>query len=126
MRSCLLAVLLLCAAARAGAVAVDCHLNYGGETRVVRALPVASPYTAPVIEVGSYFLFRLVFEGRPPAPATIKAYTYANRESGPTLLHQANFPYPPPKTGPRRFSGTHFVHEPLRDGELQYWCELTS
>lgn len=106
---------------------VLCHYTYGGETRVLAALPVASPYAVKAIDVGSFFHFRVVFQNRPAALASIKIYAYADRDDGPLLIHQATYPYPPAiHPGPSYgFSGLHSVHEPVRDGELQYWCELT-
>ncbi len=106
--------------AQAQTQTVACHITYGGETRVIEAAPVTTPYSVPTVQVGSYFLFRLVFE----AGAAIKAYVYADRDSGPAPLHQANFDYPLQNAGRHGFSGQHFVYEPVRDGELHYWCEL--
>ncbi len=113
-------------ASAAGAEQVVCHYTYGGETRILAAHPVNSPYAAKGIKVGSYFQFRLVFQIVPAELASISIYTYVERDEGPTLIHQASFPYPPPKKAgsPYGFSGLHFVYEPIRDGELQYWCEM--
>lgn len=122
MKYWLLATLLLSTSVQAEIVA--CHITYGGETRVIEAAPVATPYTVPTVEIGSYFLFRLVFQNLPADQATIKTYTYADHDSGPAPLHQATFPYPVSNSGRYGFSGQHFVYEPVRDGELQYWCEL--
>jgi hypothetical protein len=106
---------------------VLCHYTYGGETRVLAAHPVSSPYAVKAIEVGSFFHFRVVFQDTPADIAAIKIYTYADRDDGPLLIHQATFAYPPAvrRSTPYGFSGLHFVHEPVRDGELQYWCQLT-
>lgn len=111
-------------AAPAGAVA--CHYTYGGETRTLLARPTASPYAVQGVAVGSYFRFRVVLQGTPADLASLKVYTYADRDDGPLLIHQASFPYPlhADAAAPYGFSGLHFVYEPLRDGELQYWCEL--
>lgn len=105
---------------------VVCHYTYGGETKQLAALPVVSPYAVKGIQVGSYFQFRVVFQKKPADMASIKVYTYADRDGGPVLIHQATYPYPPAGRHSTRygFSGLHFVHEPVRDGELQYWCEL--
>lgn len=104
---------------------VTCHYTYGGETKTLVAQPVKSPYGVASIAVGSYFRFRVVFQADPADLRSVKVYTYADQESGPTLIHQAVHPYPPAGTrGPYGFTGLHFVYEPLRDGELQYWCEL--
>lgn len=112
-------------AAPAGAVA--CHYTYGGETRTLLARPTASPYAVKGVEVGSYFRFRVVLQDAPADLASLKVYTYAERDEGPVLIHQASYPYPFPSPGaagaPYGFSGLHFVYEPARDGELQYWCE---
>jgi hypothetical protein len=114
-----LAALLLASAAAQAQVAV-CHVDYGGETRRVEARPTSEPYQVPTVEMGSYFLFRLVFE----RGVAIKTYVYADRDSGPVPLHQATFDWPPLNTGAHGFSGLHHVYEPVRDGELRYWCEL--
>ena len=108
----------------AHATSVACHLTYGGETRVVEAAPVADPYTVPTVSLGSYFLFRIVFRDQPADLASIKLTAYADRDEGPTIIHQATYPYPPPSAAVHGFSGLNFIYEPVRDGELQYWCEL--
>lgn len=106
--------------------AVACHYTYGGETWILLARPVDSPYAASGIAVGSYFQLRVVFQDRPADLRSIKVYAYADRDDGPQPLHQATYAYPPapPAGAPYGFTGLHFVYEPLRDGELQYWCEL--
>ena len=120
-----LAALAASAATPVAAEQVLCHYTYGGETKTQAAAPVASPYAVKAIDIGSFFHFRVVFQNRPADGASIKIYTYADRDDGPLLVHLATFPYPPPHRGVRYgFSGLHSVHEPARDGELQYWCEL--
>lgn len=119
MKSWLAALLLLTGSVVRAETAV-CHITYGGETRLIRAAPTQTPYTVPAVPIGSYFLFKLVFEAR----TAIKTYAYADRESGPAPLHQATFAWPAINSGPHGFSGLHFVYEPVRDGELEYWCEL--
>lgn len=123
-------VLAALVVAASGAVAVEgeqvvCHYTYGGETRHLAAMPVDSAYQVGSVEVGSYFRFRVVFQNRPADLAAIKIYTYADRDDGTVLIHQATFPYPPPgaKKSGYGFTGLHVVYEPVRDGELQYWCE---
>ncbi|MEN6586349.1 MAG: hypothetical protein ABFE02_09945 [Sulfuricella sp.] len=103
-----------------------CHYAYGGETKILSAHPVQSPYGVKGIKVGSYFQLRLVFQDQPANLAAIKIYTYVDRDEGPTLIHQASFPYPPPGNSASRygFSGLQSVYEPVRDSELQYWCEM--
>ena len=109
----------------ANAEEVVCHYTYGGETRLLRATPVDSAYSVRAIEVGSYFRFRIIFQNRPADLAAIKIYTYADRDDGSVLVHQASYPYPPirGKQSTYGFSGLQYVYEPVRDGELQYWCE---
>jgi hypothetical protein len=112
---------------------VLCHYTYGGETRTLAAAPVTSPYAVKAIDVGSYFHFRVVFEDRPAEAdgAAVKIYTYADRDDGPLLIHQASYAYPPldGSVASQRaggFTGWQFVYEPVRDGELQYWCEYSA
>lgn len=106
---------------------IVCHYTYGGETRIYAAGPTENPYGAGRIQIGSYFQFRVVFEKKPANTAAIKIYTYADRHDGPVIIHQASYPYPRhEKPGSAYgFSGYQTVYEPVRDGELQYWCELT-
>jgi hypothetical protein len=103
---------------------VACHVDYGGEARVIEAVPTHDPYAVAPVAIGSYFLFRVVFEHPARALPAIKVYTYADRNEGPTPIHVGHHPYPP--SGSRRygFTGQQFVYEPVRDGELSYWCEL--
>lgn len=114
----LLFLLLLALTARAETAV--CHVTYGGETRLIAAAPTTSPLTVPTSQMGSYFLFRLVFEER----VAIKITVYADRDEAPFPLHQAIHPWPPATAIRYGFTGLHFVYEPMRDGELEYWCEL--
>lgn len=102
-----------------------CHVTYGGETRDLEARPVNSPYTVPVQPIGSYFLFRIVFQKEPADLAAIKLYVFADRNSGPVPIQQTTHPYPPHagRGAGYGFTGLNQVYEPIRDGELQYWCE---
>lgn len=120
-------VLALMVSAGVQAEQVICHYTYGGITQQLAAKPVSSPYAVKAIEVGSYFHFRVVFQNSPADLASVKVYTYSDRDEGPVLIHQATFPYPPAasEATPYGFSGLHFVYEPIRDGEFQYWCQLT-
>ncbi|MEF8724234.1 MAG: hypothetical protein ABTR92_21655 [Candidatus Accumulibacter phosphatis] len=117
---------LLAVPARAADLeSVACHVSYGGETRILQARPVVSPYGVAVEKVGSYFLFRVVFQKEPADLAAIKVYVLAAKDSGPTPIHQATHAYPPllVEAAPWGFTGLNHVYEPLRDGELSYWCE---
>lgn len=97
-----------------------CHVEYGGETRELRADPVSSPYGVEPVAIGSYFLFRAVFE----RGGHVELYTYADREQGPVPIHVAEYQRRDLRAGRRGFTGVQRVYEPLRDGELKYWCEL--
>jgi hypothetical protein len=105
---------------------VACHLTYGGETTVHYTAPVTSPYGVAPLQVGSYFLFRVVFQKAPAEQAAIKITTYADKEGGPVPLQQSTFPYPPVASADATFgfTGRQLVYEPVRDGELEYWCGL--
>lgn len=46
---------MLAAAPAASAEQVVCHYTYGGESKVLAAHPVKTPYAAKGIKVGSYF-----------------------------------------------------------------------
>ena len=122
-----MAIALLCGAAPASAEEIVCHYTYGGETRRLGVAPVDTAYSVGAVEVGSYFRFRVVFQNRPADLAVVKVYTYADRDDGLVLIHQATYPYPPAShASPYGFSGLHHVYEPVRDGEMQYWCEWKS
>ncbi len=118
----LLAGLLLALPVQAASVL--CHVSYGGTTQTLSAQPSAAPYAEPATPIGSFFRLRIVVRDEPPELASIKLYTYADRDSGPALLHQASHAYPPVNLPEYGFSGRNLVYEPQRDGELQYWCEF--
>ncbi len=115
---------LLALSSAALAESVVCHINYGGTTQLIEALPVSSPYRVSPVSIGSFFLFRIVFQKEPADLANVKLYTYADRDSGPVIIHQASYAYPLANAAVNGFSGLNFVYEPMRDGELQYWCEI--
>lgn len=117
-----LAAALIASTAQAQIVA--CHLSYGGQTQTIEARPTTDPYTVAPMAIGSYFLFRIVFRQEPTDLAGIKLYTYADRDTGPAILHQASYAWPAANAAVYGFSGLNFVYEPVRDGELQYWCEI--
>ncbi|HSD38958.1 MAG TPA: hypothetical protein VLC92_15705 [Rhodocyclaceae bacterium] len=110
----------------APAQVIACHYTYGGQTKLLEAHPVASPYAVPKIQVGSYFLLRAVWQAEPAAHAAVNIYTYADNSDGPVIIHQASFSWPLPRNGRYGFTGLQRVYEPMRDGELLYWCELRS
>lgn len=105
---------------------VRCHYEYGGEPQELVARPVASPYAVPAVPVGSHLSFRVVFQTEPRDQAAVKLYAYAAEADGATLVHQATYPYPLPKTPAGRrygFTGLLMAYEPKLGAELQYWCE---
>lgn len=124
-------LLLMLLPTLAWAKEVVCHYEYGGEPKVLVAKPVASPYTVPAVQVGSHLKFRVVFQTQPRDQASIKLYAYAAEDDGATLVHQATYPYPLPKSSHVRgaksrygFTGLLMAYEPVLGAELQYWCEF--
>ena len=115
----ILTLLALLPGTAVAAAAVTCHYTYGGETRSVSAHATDTPYTVVPIKIGSYFLLRVVLE----AGSAAKIYTYADHDDGPVAIHISEHPFPLAR---RRqapgFTGFQTVYEPMRDGELQYWC----
>ncbi len=111
----------------AQAQAIRCHMTYGGQTKAFTIAPVKNEWDAPVQAEGSYFIFRAINLVEPLDLAAVKVYVYANADNGPRLIHQGTWmAAETPASGTRRphgFTGMHRVYEPLRDGELQYWCE---
>jgi hypothetical protein len=107
----------------AAAEHVVCHVTYGGETQRVRADAVTSPYAVAPVSIGSHFRFRIVFEREPANLAAVKVYTYADRDERAVPIHVAEFPYPVAERGRYGFTGMQRVYEPMRDDELEYWCE---
>ncbi len=107
----------------AAAEHIVCHVTYAGETQSVRGEAVTRPYAVAPVSIGSYFLFRIVFEREPVKLAAVKLYTYAARDEGAVPIHIAEFPYPAAVRSRYGFTGMQRVYEPVRDGELDYWCE---
>lgn len=116
--------LLLGGVLPAQAAEVICHYVYGGESVALRVSGVASVFEVPAIRVGSYFLFRPVFQEQPADQASVKVYVYVDRADGPALIHQGSWPYPPAQASAAAhgFTGLQRVYEPIRDSELEYWC----
>lgn len=124
-----LVLFAFCAGTPARAEEVVCHYTYGGETETLVAAPTSgtAAYAVAGTEVGSYFLFRALLQEQPKDVAAVKVYTYAKRDESLVLIHEAVYPYPPAARrahAPYGFTGLHFIYEPMREGELQYWCEL--
>jgi len=128
IRPLLLVLAMLPAAALAGQ-RIECYVSNEGETRVIIARPAKSLYTDAPNAIGDTFLFKLSFQDRPADIAGVSIATYApaaNAQSGPVMIHQASYPWPPPWPGRHArhgFTGLQRVFEPAFDGELEYWCE---
>jgi len=101
-----------------------CHVIYGGEENLHLVAATDDPYRVPAIHVGSYFLFRAVLESDPEELAALKVYVLADLDNGPVIVHQGEFDWPPAGAGRYGFTGRQRAYEPLRDGELEYWCEV--
>ena len=99
------------------------HLTYGGETTVPALHPSIRP-AASAPRRSALFSISVVFRSAPPDQAAIRIVAYADRDEGMTPVHQATHPYPPAPDGRYGFTGLNAVYEPVRDGELQYWCSL--
>jgi hypothetical protein len=113
--------LLLTDVAMAAKISVNCHVTYGGETHTHVVQATSDPYAGAPVAIGSYFLLRVIQEhGALPA---VKIYTYANLDEGPVPIHVAQYPMPVnANLREPGFTGLQTVYEPVRDGELQYWC----
>lgn len=106
------------------AAEATCHVIYGGEETAHRVPPAADPYKVAAMPVGSYFLFRPLLETEPEELAALKVYVYADLERGPVIVHQGEYDWPPVGSGRYGFTGRQRAYEPMRDGELEYWCEV--
>ena len=108
--------------------AVECHVNYGGEDRLIRAEPTTQPLQAPAVAIGSYFLFRVV-NTLTPHGGLVKLYTYADHANGPAPIHHSTHTAQQVRAlqaDGRGFTGLQRVYEPLRDGELTFWCQTVN
>ncbi|MDO6387611.1 hypothetical protein Q3Y64_14985 [Uliginosibacterium sp. 31-12] len=124
MRCAALLLAVACQTTMAASPELVCHYSYGGETRSVRQPQLASAqtaYTQKPLAIGSYFLFRPVFE-----PTEVKLYSLTDHPDGPLPLHVARYAYPAAtrSQGKFGFTGEQRVYEPIRDSELVYWCEI--
>lgn len=118
---CLLLGLASCDAAGVGA---RCHVIYGGEEWTIDAMPTAQPYRVEGKKIGRYFEFKLVYADQPTTGQSIGIYTYGMSTGEPVLIHQALYRPPfDPRAGGYGFSGFHYIYEPSKSSELQYWCQ---
>ncbi|MBY0464164.1 MAG: hypothetical protein K2W33_04400, partial [Burkholderiales bacterium] len=111
---------LACAVAWAGTPvhrAVTCHVNYGGETQRIDVPATTAPHEVKAVEVGSYFLFRVVNTLSSHVQPQVKVYAYASHEWGPSPVHQASYRAAQVHRGHTAdagFTGLQRVYEPVR------------
>lgn len=114
-------------ATNVGAKGIVCHIDYGGERLQLAVQAAADPFAVQPVAVGSYLLFRAVVSPPDAQAASVRIFVYADRDEGPVPIHVAEYPHP---LGARQskpgFTGWQSVYEPVRDGELQYWCARSS
>ncbi len=121
-------IALLAAGAPAMAQANDdvatCHIIYGGENFTVSATPADDPYSVRGEKIGRYFEFKVSYVTRPAEFAALSIYVYAISTGESVLIHQAKYPAGVANApGAWGFTGFHYVYEPSKSSELQYWCE---
>lgn len=114
-------------AAPAFADSVKCNIIYGGENFTVAAQPTADPYAVKAEKIGRYFEFKVSYVTEPAKFAALSVYVYAISTGDPVLIHQAKYaadiPNAPGRWG---FTGFHYVYEPSKSSEIQYWCEKSA
>jgi hypothetical protein len=127
MRRKVICALLLAAAAPAFADSVKCNIIYGGENFTVSAQPTDDPYTVKAEKIGRYFEFKVSYVTAPRQFSALSIYVYGISTGDPVLIHQAKFPVDIANApGPWGFTGFHYVYEPSKSSEIQYWCEKTA
>jgi hypothetical protein len=103
---------------------VACHIIYGGENFSVNAQPTAEPYKIKGEKIGRYFEFKAVYATSPADLAAISIYVFGTSSGESVLIHQAKFASGIKNdAAPWGFTGFHYVYEPSKSSELQYWCE---
>ena len=119
-----LAILALLAAAPCFADSVTCHIIYGGENFTVAARPVDDPYGVKGEKIGRYFEFKVAYVTAPADLAALSIYVYATSSGESVLIHQVKYPAAVKNDAkPWGFTGFHYVYEPSKSSEIQYWCE---
>jgi len=112
------------AATPAFADQVTCHIMYGGENFSVIAQPTGDPYRVEGQKIGRYFEFKASYVTQPADLAAISLYVYATASGESVLIHQVKFAADVTNAAtPWGFTGFHYVYEPSKSSELQYWCE---
>jgi hypothetical protein len=103
---------------------VSCHIIYGGENFAVVAPPTDDPYRVEGRKIGRYFEFKAAYVTAPADLAAISVYVYATSSGESVLIHQVKFAADVTNGAtPWGFTGFHYVYEPSKSSELQYWCE---
>lgn len=103
--------------------AVACHIIYGGENFTVTARPTGDPYAVRGEKIGRYFEVRVSYVTEPADLAALSIYVYATSTGESVLIHQAKYLADVQNAaGPWGFTGFHYVYEPSKSSELQYWC----
>jgi hypothetical protein len=120
------ALIALLGAAPAFADSVTCHIVYGGENFTVVAQPTDAPYQVRGEKIGRYFQFRASYVTSPADLSALSIYVYATASGESVLIHQAKYPAAVMNAAqPWGFTGFHYVYEPSKSSEIQYWCEKT-
>lgn len=121
---CLVAWLAGPGLAAAAGDSVTCHIIYGGENFTVEARPAAEPYSLQGVKIGRYFEVKVSYVTTPAEFAALSIYVYATASGESVLIHQAKYPADIRNAaGSWGFTGFHYVYEPSKSSELQYWCE---
>jgi hypothetical protein len=106
---------------------VSCHIIYGGENFSVVAQPTDDPYHVEGRKIGRYFEFKAAYVTQPADLAAISVYVYATSSGESVLIHQVKFAAGVTNSAaPWGFTGFHYIYEPSKSSELQYWCEKAS
>jgi hypothetical protein len=110
--------------AHAASDSVRCNIIYGGENFTVSAQPGSDPYAVRGEKIGRYFEFKVAYTTKPAEFSALSIYVYATSTGDSVLIHQAKYPANVSNApGPWGFTGFHYVYEPSKSSELQYWCE---
>lgn len=108
----------------AGNDVATCHIIYGGENFTVSAQPASDPYSVRGEKIGRYFEFKVSYITQPAEFSALSIYVYAVSTGDSVLVHQAKYPADVRNApGSWGFTGFHYVYEPSKSSELQYWCE---
>ena len=127
LRKVMLAASIVVSAAMATPSLADtatCHIIYGGENFTVSAQPTGDPYAVRGEKIGRYFEVKVSYVTQPADLAALSVYVYATSSGESVLIHQAKYRADVQNApGPWGFTGFHYVYEPSKSSEIQYWCE---